>query len=97
MLCSRCLPRFNALLNHAVGCQVAVGGQVVQGPAQELLTAVPGRSFFPRGFLWDEGFHQVRPRSSCFRVQNHSSLSFDTHELVALISTSPPADPTDTT
>lgn len=59
-----------ALSNVLGGIGFFYGSSLVQGeksssktpsilPAIGLLTATPSRDVFPRGFLWDEGFHQL--------------------------------------
>ncbi|CAM9649573.1 unnamed protein product [Ectocarpus sp. 13 AM-2016] len=58
-----------ALSNMLGGMGYFTGRSAVRGAGRDggnevsfetsLFTAVPSRSFFPRGFLWDEGFHQL--------------------------------------
>eukprot|EP01097_Dermamoeba_algensis_P004027 TRINITY_DN2693_c0_g1_i1.p1 TRINITY_DN2693_c0_g1~~TRINITY_DN2693_c0_g1_i1.p1 ORF type:complete len:481 (-),score=84.84 TRINITY_DN2693_c0_g1_i1:128-1570(-) len=57
----------------------AVTGEEIPGKFRTLLTGTPSRSFFPRGFLWDEGFHQLiiqfsREDISMEVIQNWFSL-----------------------
>lgn len=52
------------------------GENVLASPPGSLFTAVPSRPFFPRGFLWDEGFHQLILSEWDWRISLESLLDW---------------------
>ena len=73
----RALSNLLGSIGHFTGnVRVRAGGKVVEYPTTSLFTCVPSRSFFPRGFLWDEGFHQLVVRRWSKRISRQITSSW---------------------